>query len=345
MALATPGGAPDAAWKDIAGALGRFCDEHPESLLAGGAAVRRIAVALERLMDPEQAGEAARQATGWADAMAAGGISDSGTLREGLAAWRRPTRLPARRSIEQVMYECYARAGLVAYLRGDADLAAELIRKATRLERSERARIGAETGMERMLSIISGGRAPLTPDELAGNMRNDRQKTALRLADMALATFEPGRAGEHYERLLRGAGNLPRPSPELESYLIFRMGQALKFQDRHDEAMHLVERLYEPRYSRYRWAADGIFQAGRWTYNSTQDPEAAMPHWRHVYTRYPEHPEAEISLFYYGLSAARTEQYRKAADAFSLYLERYPDSRWTGRVRTQLLPESRKHLR
>jgi len=194
-----------------------------------------------------------------------------------------------------------------------------------------------------MLSIIRGGRPPLTPDELIEGVRDDRQKTALRLADMALATFDPEHAGEHYEQLLRGTGPFSDPSVEMESYLLFRMGQSLHYQGKLNEAQLYLKRLYEPRYGRYEWAGDGIARLGTWIYNATDDTEEAMKHWKHVFTRHPDHPEAEASLFFYGIFGFENKKdYVAAQHAFELYLERYPDSRWSERVRDNLLPRIKK---
>ncbi|MFP4029793.1 MAG: tetratricopeptide repeat protein [Candidatus Brocadiia bacterium] len=109
-----------------------------------------------------------------------------------------------------------------------------------------------------------------------------------------------------------------------------------------EEARAYLKRLYDPKYRDYRWAADGIFRVGTWMQNEMQDAEAAMPHWEHVFTHNPEHPEAERSLFYYGIMAMHRQQYAKAKKAFTEYLRRYPDSRWTERVRTKLLPKANR---
>lgn len=128
------------------------------------------------------------------------------------------------------------------------------------------------------------------------------------------------------------------PSSELEAYLILRMGQAFEFQKKHDKAVVTLERLYDPKYAKYSWASDGIFRLGTWNHNMTQKTATAMPHWEHVFTKTPDHPEAERALFYFATAATENGDRDRAEKAFRMYLDRYPDSRWTARIRDYELP-------
>jgi TolA-binding protein len=69
-----------------------------------------------------------------------------------------------------------------------------------------------------------------------------------------------------------------------------------------------------------------------------------MKHWKAVYTRFPEHEDAERSLFFYGITALKEGQYEAAREAFKLYLKRYPDSRGTDRIRERELPRAEEKL-
>ncbi|NBB96368.1 MAG: tetratricopeptide repeat protein, partial [Planctomycetes bacterium] len=331
------------AWKDAAFMLNRFCEFYPKSLWAGDAYVRQVSMATGRMFDLDLASTIAQQAVGWAKDITEG----RGSLPEAplLPAWCLVERYPTYASLRPTFYDCYQWAGLVAHLRQQQDQAVAFCRQADRFDDSLRSRSGGETAMARMIAVVQGARDALTPEELLDALKDDKQKTGILLADLSLMTFDPERAGELYERLLSGGWPFPRPTPEVESYLFLRIGQALEFQRKHDEAMTYLKRLYDPKYAKYPWTADGIFRIGTWAYNATQDPDDAMKHWEYVFKRNPKHPEAERSLFYYGLTAMRTKEYRKAAEAFTEYLNRYPDSRWTKRVETELLPQAQKGIK
>jgi len=343
LAEAASAAQAEKAWKEAAFMLNRFCEFYPKSPMAGDAYVRQVSMATGRMFDLDLASTIAQQAVGWAK-----DITESrGDLPEAplLPAWCLLERYPTYASLRPIFYDCYQWAGLVAYLRQQQDQAVAFCRQADRFDDSLRSRSGGETAMARMIAVVQGARDALTPEELLDALKDDKQKTGILLADLSLMTFDPERAGELYERLLSGGWPFPKPTPEVESYLFLRIGQALEFQRQHDEAMAYLKRLYDPKYAKYPWTADGIFRIGTWAYNATQDPDDAMKHWEYVFKRNPKHPEAERSLFYYGLTAMRTKEYRKAAEAFTEYLNRYPDSRWTKRVETELLPQAQKGIK
>ena len=80
------------------------------------------------------------------------------------------------------------------------------------------------------------------------------------------------------------------------------------------------------------------------TYNRTENHEKAMDLWKKVFTQYPHDPAAEKALFYYGITGMEQGKYAEARRAFRLYLKRYPDSRWTGRIRDRELPRAEEKL-
>jgi tetratricopeptide (TPR) repeat protein len=341
LAKAVPQSASEKTWKGIATTLGRLCEQYPKSPYGGWAALRQGDVALERLFDLDLAGRAAAEGVAWADRVRRRKGKRAAPLS--LPAWNEATTPPTFKSLRSVIYRCYARAGLVAYLGDNKKWAVKMYKRARRFEDSRREKHGVDTGMDRMVKVARDQVEPLTPDELLETMRDGRQKTGLRMADIALLTFRPGRAETIYRRLLEGERPFPRPSNRMTSYLFFRMGQALKYQDRREEAEAYLKRLRKPEYARYTWAADGIARLGTWTYNATENAKESMKQWRHVFTQNPDHPEAEVSLFFYGLTAFEDlEDYATAQRAFELYLERYPDSRWSERVREVLLPKSKE---
>ena len=342
LAKAVPDSASEKTWKGIAADLGRFCEQYPKSPYAGRAALRQLDVALERLFDLEAAGDAAEHAAGWAEMAANANRKTWRDHEDRLSAWYLAGGRPSLQSLRRVIYRCYAQAGLVAYLAEERQRAVAFFRKARGFEDSHREKLGVNTGMDRMVAVAEKSIEELVPWDLLGKLQREEQKTCLRLADLKLLTFQPDRAEKLYRRLLSGKRPFPKPKKELRSYLFYRLGQALKFQGKREEARRYLEQLYEPEYSRYKWAADGISRLGTWTYNTTDDADASMKHWMYVFTKYPDHPEAERSLFFYGITAVHEEDYETAQDAFELYVERYPDSRWTDRVTNVLLPRCRK---
>ena len=174
-------------------------------------------------------------------------------------------------------------------------------------------------------------------------MKDDKQKIGLRMADLALLTFAPARAGVLYERLMAGDPPFQKPTADVESYLLFRMGQALEFQDKHDDAVVCLKRLYGPKYSKYPWTGDGIYRLGTWSFNHTQDYAQAGKHWEYVATNFPKHKEAERALFFYAYFAdIKSKDYKKAIVGYRKYLSRYPSGRWTKRISETLLPKAQK---
>ena len=330
-------------FRTAAAALERFCVAYPDSPLAGDAYVKQIDIALERLFDLPLAQKLATRAVAWAKA--ASNKSAPKKPAAPLPPWALRDAIASKRaaSTKRVLYEVYLRAGLVAYLDQRNDDAAKLFAEGDKFDNSARKRAGGETSMARLIKIVRGKMPKLTPDEVLELVKNDNQKTAILLADLYLIAFQPEPAAGIYERLLAGEKPMPKPLAGIEAYLLWRMGQALKFQRKHDEAIVCLKRLYDPKYAKFSWAAGGISRIGTWTFNATDDGVEAMKHWKHVFTNFPKSPDAERSLFFYGLTAKDSKDYKTATRAFEEYLRRYPDSRWSRRVATTLLPQCRKN--
>lgn len=328
----------ESAWQDAAAILKEFCQRHPDSRWAGDASVRQVDIALERLFEIDTADAASQAGVAWAEHLER--EKDVHVKNKTNAPWQMPMCSPTWASLKPVMFNVYQRAALVAHLKQQRDQAIAMCHSANKYDDSSRKHLGAETRMDRMIAVVEGAREALTPQPLVDRMRHDKQRTALLLADLALLTFDPVHAGDLYEKLLLGKSPFPKPNTEVECYLLLRTGQSLEFQRKHEEAIACLGRLYDRKYAKYPWAVDGIFRLGTWSHNATQDPSQAMKHWKYVFVKNPDHPEAERSLFYYGLTAMRSKDYPRAAAAFSEYLKRYPNSRWTPRVASELLPEA-----
>jgi tetratricopeptide (TPR) repeat protein len=229
----------------------------------------------------------------------------------------------------------------VEYLEDNKDRAVQMFRQARRFEDSRRDKYGVDTGMDRMIRVARGTLREPTPQDLSSHLKSEKQKTCVQLADLALLTFRPSHAEKLYDRLLAGEPPFPTPSNTLKSYLVYRLGQALKFQGKREDAYKYLKQLYRKEYSGQKWAAGGVSSLGTWLYNATQDAETAMPHWKHVFTEYPEHPAAERSLYFYGTRALDEENYQLAKRAFELFLKRYPDTECARAVRNIWLRKAR----
>ncbi|MDD4890584.1 MAG: tetratricopeptide repeat protein [Phycisphaerae bacterium] len=328
----------DAAWKPAAATLGRLCELYPKSMYAGDAYVRQVNVAMERMFDQEQAYAIAQHAVPWVRQQMEAKSQTEG--ESGSPAWAMLSHQPSRDSLNAVFFDCYNRAGLLAYLRQQKDQAVAFFREADHYDNSLRRRSGAETAMARMIAVVQGKVPALAPADFMGDLKDNKQKVGIFLADTALITFDPTRAAKLYTHLLAGTHPFPAPTDNVESYLLLRMGQAMEFGGKHDEAMVYLRRLYAPKYATYPWVADGIYRMAVWTYNHQQDPRAAAPHYRYVFTKYPDHPEAIRALFLYGLNAMNSGDMQEAISAFRLYLTRYPGTRWEQRIQTDLLPKA-----
>ncbi len=335
----------DRAWQDAAAMLSRLTEAFSNGPRTGEAYVKQIDIALERRFDLAASSAAARKAIAWCEEPGGALVAVEGAQVAALPPWALiASDEPAASTKNVETFRIHVAAGLIAHFEGDDSLAITHFKKASILEASKRKEIGVETAMDRMIAVIEGHGPAFSPRDFLKTLRDDKQRTAVLLADLSLLTFDPERAGAIYERILAAEPPFASPSAELEAYLMLRLGQSLEFQRRRNEAVAMLERLYEPKYAKFPWASDGIFRLGTWTHNASQDPAKAMPHWEHVFTKTPNHPEAERSLFYYGLTAAETGEHGKAVQAYRKYLERYPASRWTKRVRDHELPEATRLL-
>lgn len=328
----------DQVWEDVSAALAKLSDGFPDGPYSGTALVKQIDISLERTFDLEGADTACKRAIAWLGQSSPPTSLVANATAAVLPVWAAPLPPPPEVARDALGFRIYVAAGLVAHLQERNDEAVTLFSKAASFDKSRRQEIGAETSMARMISVIEGKSPEFSPHEMLKALKKEKQRTGVLLADLALLTFDPERAGSLYERLLAGQPPFGAPSTELEAYLILRMGQALEFQRKHDEAVAMLTRLYEPKYAKYSWASDGIFRLGTWNHNATQKTATAMPHWEHVFTKTPDHPEAERALFYFAINARRDADHERAEKAFRMYLERYPDSRWTARIRDRELP-------
>jgi tetratricopeptide (TPR) repeat protein len=327
----------DLAWQAAATAISKFTEAYPAGPYSGEVFVKQIDVGLERTFDLEAADSACKSAIAWLDRSPPirGSLP---TLSSPLPVWAAPFPEPPPVAREALAFRIYSAAGLVALLQERTDEAVAMFGKASAFDTSRREELGAETSMKRMIAVAEGRGPDFSPHEMLKSLRNEKQRTGVLLGDLALLMFDPERAGSLYERVLAGEPPFGSPSAELEAYLILRTGQALEFQRKHDDAVAMLSRLYEPKYAKYRWASDGIFRLGTWNHNATQTTASSMSHWEHVFTKTPDHPEAERALFYYGINAKRDGDHTRAEKAFRMYLERYPASRWTARIRDRELP-------
>jgi len=123
----------------------------------------------------------------------------------------------------------------------------------------------------------------------------------------------------------------------MEAYSLLQLGRIL-VRDGQTRAAGLayLERLYEPKYKELSWSAEGIFRLGVFTYNITQDSRKAMPHYEYVFTRYPQHPAAERSLYHYCQNASRLGDSALTVQACNRFIALYPKSDWIDQVRSLL---------
>jgi tetratricopeptide (TPR) repeat protein len=334
----------DQAWENAAAALAKVTESYPAGPYSGEVLVKQIDIGLERTFDLEGADSACKRAIAWFERSPPPPNSLSLAAATALPVWAAPQAPPPEVARDALAFRTYVAAGLVALLQKRTDEAVAMFGKASGFDKSRRQEIGAETSMKRMISVAQGSGPDFSPHDMLKGLKNEKQRTGVLLADLALLTFDPERAGSLYERILAGEPPFGSPSAELEAYLILRMGQALEFQKKHDDAVTMLTRLYDPKFSKYSWASDGIFRLGTWNHNATQKTASAMPHWEHVFTKTPSHPEAERALFYYGINAKRDGDHALAERAFRMYLERYPASRWTNRIRDYELPAVLKSM-
>ena len=318
-------------WDDAFEKLAAFVAKYPASCWAGDACVRLMDAALERRLDLAEARTCAARAVEWArdPAKRPAGRRQAPVRYAFQAPVCRACPPPDGRAAEHTLYDLGLRAGIVACLDGRYDDAVALLGRAGPVARpgSFQLRVDLDRlGLDLLIGAAKAGRAP-TADAAIDAAGSDPQRLGVRLADLYLQALRPDRAAALYERILRGEPVFGRTPDAFRAYCLLQLGRACARQpSRAREGLSRLAELYGPRYAACSWTPDGLLRLGVFTYNVTQNAAQAMPHYRHVFTAYPDHPAAERAMYYYCRHAVRTGRADLARRTARDFLHRYPAS-------------------
>ncbi len=339
----SPGGRPlppalqEQAWKDAAATFTRFCEKYPESLYSGGALLLHIDVALERMFDVDLAEKLADQGVRWIEAATEPEIRWPPEVV--WAAWQQHPVKPAETAIRSVVYNLRLRGIFSAYLAGNYAKANRLLSSAGPLEPVD-GQIDAKQiqriGLHFLQRAIAAQR-PVWNQEVLAKARTDRQRTALKLADLYLRVVRTDNAAAIYERIIDEDPAFAPALPVLEVYARIQLARAYAYDQKfHGRALETLQGLYKPELAGEPQVAEGLVWLGTMTFNFTQDPRKAMPHLEQVMERFPDAPSTERAMYFYALMAVGSEDRARAEAACKRFLATYPDSIWFQHVRALL---------
>ena len=315
---------------DALAAFEELAKKYPDSPWTGDAHVRLIDVKLERQFDLPGAREHADAAVAWYE-----------RLDQAKAAQARQSigeeQSDALRSLKQVGYDIYVRAGLVEYLLEHPERAVGLFEKAKLLqpERNFVVVQGAiPTGIERLIEVAKSGKS-LTPEIVRKG--DEKARLILMLADVYHEGQQHDKSLELCTRVI--SGSAPKATREQKSYAHFRRA--------HNYYMTLGQ-AYSPDASladyvsavttapKAPWADSAMFLAGNIEWNDKHNADAAITVWRRLLREYPKSSEADRCAFFIGLAHFFSKQYPQARKALEEYLVNYPTSEFTESAREVL---------
>jgi outer membrane protein assembly factor BamD (BamD/ComL family) len=324
-------------WKEAGSAFDTFLKGYPHSPWAGDVYVRVIDVALEEEFDLAGAKGYADKAGGWAKAHSGSPVSDDGANpgpADGLRTWSFATACPTSAALQRTVYECFLRAALVAYLNHQADAAAALAQAAgpeqvpdDPTEHVDLTKVGVNT----LIRIIRSGKA-VTESRAMADAKTDKERLAMQLGDLYLATIRPDRAEVVFRRLAATSGNT-----SAEGYALLQLAVALDRQmEKRADALDVLRTLSSSKYANTYWGPYGMFRLALFTYNQHQDPNEVMPLYKDMFIRYPHHPMAYSAMLCYALNAIRSGNKQEAVRSVGEFLDKYKDSPHAQYLQTKL---------
>jgi len=230
-------------------------------------------------------------------------------------------------------YEVYLRAGLVEYLQENYDLAAKYYtagQPAIMEEGVQKHYERHKVGLYLVLNACSR-KIPVWDPAALEYTNEVKQVTAVKLADLYIHAQRPEKSIEIYEMLLDRKKPLGHLKPRFKGYCLMRLALAYSCDK---QPIVLSESIYKQFYradlKNSPWAPDAIIRLGVLLYNDSQDPKKAMPHYKYVFTKFPDHPEARRALYFYTLNAVQEGNYKLAKASCEYYFKKYnqPEDGW-----------------
>ena len=328
MAQVAPAEKTTQFFKDAALSANRFCETWPRSPLAGSAYRIQMTVATEYLFDLKQSKVIASQAAQWAKIASEGGKTDPSTL----PPWAMTERQQDESQLKHIVQNCLLQAGLIAYLSGQFDQAAEWIDAAGPQAPGEDFTENPDLesiGLYYALKAIRSKKS-VTDQQALDVAKTDEQRFILQLGDLYIESIRPKRAEEVFRHILDRNPRLGQIPPALEGYAMLQIATALDRQeDRRPEALVMLKKLVAKRELQgTHWGGYGLFRLALFTYNQTQDPKQAVPLYQQMLKQYPNHEMAELAHLYLCLNAIRLKDSVLAEKESQIFLKKYPKSEY-----------------
>ncbi|MGH7214722.1 MAG: tetratricopeptide repeat protein, partial [Tepidisphaeraceae bacterium] len=326
---------------DGAALLRRVIAQSPSSHYAGEGYVRLIDLALEQGFDLNAAEKLSAQGVQWAKQTTK--VGDEGQSTEGaresqspssspasIEPWRIASREPALPDVKRVAYEVYLRAGLTAYLGGTYELALQMFNAAGPQAPPDKFTDKADLALIGLHYLIKAAKEQKSVTEeraLKDAAGNDRQRTAIQLADLYLEAIRPDKAEDVLLRLIEGDPIFGKTNPAVEGYAILQLAVALDRQsEKRPQALVWLRKLRDEKYAKTYWGPYGLFRLALFTFNQKQNPKLSMPLYREMFVKYPDHPMAELAHLYFFIEAVQLKEVALADEAGRAFQRKYPDS-------------------
>jgi tetratricopeptide (TPR) repeat protein len=333
-------------------AFEELAKKYPDSPWTGDAHVRLIDVKLEHQFDLPGARNHADAAVAWYERL---DQAKAAQARKGIGE----EQSDALRSVKQLGYDIYVRAGLVEYLldsgKGDCPSpsgaspqglspfprAAAFFEKAKPFQ-PERNFVVVQgtipTGIERLIEAAKSNKS-LTPEVVRKG--DEKAKLILMLADVYLEGQQWQKTLELCELVIH-ATRFPM-TPDQKSWAHHQRATAIygipDCKNAHDDYV-LAQRTCP----NAPWAARSLFEAGCISSSFIADRKQAVNEFVAVVKRYPKSDIADKAGYFVGVTCEWDNQPDRAKLAYNWFLKRHPDSPWTGLVKHQHLPAVEKQL-
>lgn len=158
-----------------------------------------------------------------------------------------------------------------------------------------------------------------------------------------LKVMRPEKTAGIYERIIDKDPVFAPARPSLEVYACIQLARSYSYdQKNHDKALETLQTLYRPDLAKEPQIPEGLVWLGTMTFNFTQDPNKAMPHFDYVVKHFPDSPSAERAMYFYVLAAIAAKDKALAETACKGFLAKYPQSTWVKHVTALLNNEIAK---
>ena len=319
---------------DALEAFEELVTKYSDSPWTGDAQVWLIDVKLEQQFDLDGASNLAASALSWYEQVDADRVAKA---RKGFGE----DEFDSLRSVKQVGYDIYVRAGLIEYLKDRNQQAVVFFEKAKPLQppREWIAQGNIPTGIERLINIAKSGKS-LTPKCV-----RDGEPQAV----LVLMLVDVYHEGEEWQKSLKLCnqlidGSAAKLTREQQSYAHFKRGR---------NYYSLEGKLFSPdaAFAEYAsavrsapkadWSATAMFLAANITWNFRHDVDAAASLWHRVARNYPGTEEAERATYFVGVIYEASDRPLQAQKAYLEFIKNYSQSRFAGHVQGHLADVSR----